>query len=73
MFTHKKHQRVGHLYQGRNKAILVDKDAYLLEVGRYILLNPVRAGMVDTPNEYEWSSWHNTVGDKEVPNWLAID
>lgn len=69
----RKHRRVGHLYQGRYKAILVDKDAYLLEVGRYILLNPVRAGMVDTPNEYEWSSWHNTVGHNEAPDWLAID
>ena len=69
----RKHRRVGHLYQGRYKAILVDKEAYLLEVGRYILLNPVRAGMVDSPDEYEWSSWHSTLGEKEVPDWLAID
>ncbi|MEZ9911037.1 transposase, partial [Vibrio sp. 10N.261.51.A3] len=69
----RKHNRVGHLYQGRFKAILVDKDAYLLEVGRYILLNPVRANIVDTPNEYEWSSWPFVTGLKESPDWLAVD
>ena len=42
-----KYKRVGHLFQGRYKAILVDKDAYLLELCRYIILNPVRANMVD--------------------------
>ncbi|MEZ9873627.1 transposase, partial [Vibrio sp. 10N.261.51.C6] len=69
----RKHNRVGHLYQGRFKAILVDKDAYLLEVGRYILLNPVRANIVDTPNEYEWISWPFVTGLKESPDWLAVD
>ncbi|MCK6263676.1 addiction module toxin RelE, partial [Vibrio sp. ZSDE26] len=48
-------------------------EAYLLEVGRYILLNPVRANMVDTPNEYEWSSWLFITGFKEAPDWLAVD
>lgn len=42
----KKHHRVGHLFQGRYKVILVDKDAYLLELSRYIVLNPLRACMV---------------------------
>ncbi|PMJ90631.1 transposase [Vibrio sp. 10N.261.55.A7] len=69
----RKHNRVGHLYQGRYKAILVDKDAYLLEVGRYILLNPVRAHMVDTPDEYPWSSWDCIIGKKEAPDWLAVN
>jgi putative transposase len=47
----RKHHRVGHLFQGRYKAVLVDKDAYLLEVCRYIVLNPVRANMVSSPEE----------------------
>jgi putative transposase len=47
----RKHHRVGHLFQGRYKAVLVDKDAYLLELCRYIVLNPVRANMVSSPEE----------------------
>lgn len=69
----RKHHRVGHLFQGRYKAILVDKDAYLLELCRYIVLNPVRARMVDTPDEWLWSSWHNMIGKNESPSWLATD
>ena len=69
----RKHRRVGHLFQGRYKSILVDKESYLLEVGRYILLNPVRAKMVDTPEEYEWSSLCYLTAQQQVPNWLAID
>jgi putative transposase len=69
----RKHLRVGHLFQGRYKAILIDKDAYLLELCRYIVLNPVRAGIVDYPCEWLWSSWHNMVGSPATPNWLATD
>ncbi|WP_220486021.1 transposase, partial [Psychromonas sp. SR45-3] len=69
----RKYGRVGHLFQGRYKAILVDKAAYLLELCRYIILNPVRAKMVDTPDEWLWSSWHCMVGKQASPNWLATD
>ena len=47
--SNRRHRRVGHLFQGRFKAILVDRDAYLLELARYVVLNPVRAGMVKKP------------------------
>lgn len=68
------YQRVGHLFQGRYKSILVDKDSYLLELCRYIVLNPVRAkGMVDHPSEWQWSSYHETIGMREAPEWLAVD
>ena len=56
---YQKYQRIGHLFQGRYKAILIDGDSYLIELIRYIHLNPVRAGMVDDPVDYEWSS-HST-------------
>lgn len=69
----RKHHHVGHLFQGRYKAILVDKDAYLLELSRYIVLNPVRAKIVDSPDEWLWSSWHNMVARKSSPKWLATD
>ncbi len=57
-----KHDRVGPLYQGRFKAILVDRENYFLELCRYIVLNPVRAGIVRSPEEYHWSSYRVTAG-----------
>ncbi len=57
IYYNKKRNRCGHLFQGRYKSILVDKDNYLLELTRYIHLNPVRAKMVSRPEEYTWSSY----------------
>ncbi len=68
-----KHKRKGHLFQGRYKAILVDADAYLTELSRYIHLNPVRAGMVDMPEKYSWSSYRYYIGKKKKPDWLFVD
>ena len=56
------HRRVGHVFQGRYKAILVEQDSYLLELARYIVLNPVRAGMVSTAKQWKWSSYRATAG-----------
>jgi putative transposase len=58
----KMHGRTGHLFQGRYKAILIQKDSHLLEVCRYVVLNPVRAKIVEKPEEYEWSSYLSTAG-----------
>ena len=60
----------GHLFQGRFKAILVDSDSYLLEVCRYVDLNPVRAGMVERPDAYRWSSYRALAGLVALPEWL---
>lgn len=65
-------KRTGHLFQGRFKAILVDADSYLLELVRYIHLNPVRAGMVKDPEEYPWSG-HRAYLGKEILPWLTTD
>ena len=67
------HERSGHLFQGRFKGILVGKDAYLLELGRYVVLNPVRAGMVASAEDWLWSICRAMLGDAPVPNWLAVD
>ncbi len=67
------HNRVGHVFQGRYKAILVQKDAYLIEVSRYIVLNPVRASMVRTARDWFWSNYRATAGMSETPNWLETD
>lgn len=63
----RRHQRVGHLLQGRYKAILVDKDNYLLELCRYVALNPVRAKIVKDPKDWKWSSYQATTGHKGIP------
>ena len=68
-----KHKRVGHLFQGRYKAILVDKDSYLLELCRYVVLNPVRAKMVEAPGNWQWSSFLVTIGKQEGFEGLATD
>ncbi len=65
------HGRVGHVFQGRFKSILVDKDAYLLELSRYIVLNPVRAGMVGDASEWPWSSYQATAGEEPAPAFLT--
>ena len=68
-----KHKRVGHLFQGRYKAILVDKNSYLLELCRYVVLNSVRAKMVDAPGNWQWSSFLVTIGKQEGFVGLATD
>lgn len=69
----KRHLRTGHLLQGRYKAILIQKDNHLLEVCRYVALNPVRAGMVENPGDWRWSSYLATAG-KETPHaCLTVD
>jgi len=69
----RKHKRVGHLFQGRYKAVLVDRDAYLLELNRYIVLNPIRAKMVQNPGDWPWSNWHAVMGKMASPEWLATE
>ena len=66
-----KHQRVGHLLQGRYKSILVDKENYLLELSRYMVLNPISAGIVKDPKDYRWSSYQATAGDTHIPGLLS--
>jgi len=69
----KRHQRVGHLLQGRYQAILVDKDHYLLELCRYVVLNPVRAKIVKDPGDWKWSTYRATIGDDQGIPCLTTD
>ena len=66
----RRHAKVGHLFQGRFKAVVVQEDAYFLEVCRYVDLNPVRAGMVKQPQDWAWSSYRAHTGRAEGPRWL---
>lgn len=67
------HNRVGHVFQSRYKAILVDEENYLLEVCRYVVLNPVRANFVLDPGEWQWSSYQATMGEGRSLRNLAIN
>jgi len=69
----RRHGRVGHIFQGRYKAILVEKDAHLLELCRYIVLNPVRVGMVESTEQWRWSSHHEVLRSESSGGWLAVD
>lgn len=65
-----RHERVGHVLQGRFTAILVERDRHELELARYVVLNPVRAALVASPEEYPWSSLRATLGLDPAPRWL---
>lgn len=67
------HKRVGHVFQGRYKAILVQKENYLLELSRYIVLNPVRAHMVRSAKDWPWSSYRATAGLSVNNKWLTTN
>ena len=69
----KKHKRVGHLFQGRYKAILIQRESYLLEVSRYVVLNPVRIKVVRKPEEWKWSSYRSTAGKEKAEVFLTVD
>lgn len=71
--SNRRHGRVGHLFQGRFKAILVDSDTYLLELARYVVLNPVRAGMVRKPDKWPWSSYRACMGMAPAQPFLSVD
>jgi hypothetical protein len=68
-----KRNRAGPLFQGRYKAILVQIDEYAKELSRYIHLNPVRAKMVNLPEDHQWSSYSSFIGKKSFPEWLTRD
>ena len=69
----RRHKRVGHLFQGRFKSILVEKDNYLLELARYIVLNPVRAKIVQSVCDWPWSSYTATAGEEQAPAFLTVE
>ena len=72
-WSNRYHGRSGHLFQGRYKAVMVDSDSYFQELCRYIVLNPVRAGMVDSAGDWPWSSYQATAGLAAPTPWLTTD
>jgi len=72
-YYNRKHDRVGHVFQGRYKGILVERDAYLLELARYVVLNPMRANMTKNITAWKWSNYKATIGEAISPPWLETD
>lgn len=68
-----RHRRVGHLFQGRFKSILVDRESHLLELLRYVVLNPVRCGSVRYAGDWRWSNYRATAGLTAAPSWLEVN
>ena len=72
-YLNRRHHKTGHVFQGRFKSILVEKDAHLLSLCRYIVLNPVRAKMVEHPEKWKWSSYRPTATGQHVPDFLSVN
>jgi putative transposase len=73
IWFNRRHGRTGHLFEGRFRAKLVERETYLLEVLRYVVLNRVRARVATTPGEWPWSSYRATAGEEPAPPWLEVD
>ncbi|MFZ0255584.1 MAG: hypothetical protein WAN46_08055 [Gammaproteobacteria bacterium] len=67
------HGRIGRLFEGRFKTILIKRDSYLLELCRYVILNPVRSRRVKSPERYSWSSYRAMAGFADSLAFLTID
>lgn len=72
IWFNRRHERSGHLFGGRFKAFVIEKETHLTEVLRYVALNPVRAKMVERPEDYRWSSYRATAGLERSPEWLDV-
>ena len=72
-YFNRRHKTVGHVFQGRFKAIMVDKESYLLSLCRYVVLNPVRIGVVKGPSQWKWNSYRATTGEVKRPPFLTVD
>lgn len=68
----RRYERSGHLFQGRFHAKLIQKETYFAQVLRYVVLNPVRAKIVERPEQYRWSSYRATIGLDAAPEWLDL-
>jgi len=69
----RRHGRVGHVFQGRFKDQIVDRDRYLMALSKYVVMNPVRAGLVNQPEEWPWSSYRATAGLSPAPAFLSVE
>lgn len=72
-YFNREYHQTGAVFRGRFKSVVIQKDLYLLEMCRHIVLNPLRADIVDSPEDYVWSSYLATAGRERAPSWLIVD
>jgi len=72
-YLFRKKEKRGHIFAGRYRAILIDTEEYLLTVSKYIHRNPIKAALVKSPSEYEWSSYRHFCNARKIPKWMSID
>ncbi len=71
-YFNREYHQTGAVFRGRFKSVVVEKDLYLKEMSRHIILNPLRADVVDYPEDYLWSSYRATAGLETAPSWLVV-
>lgn len=72
-YFNREYHQSGAIFRGRFKSIVIQKERYLREMSRHIVLNPLRADLVDYPEDYLWSSYRATAGLDQAPSWLVVD
>ncbi|MEE9425039.1 MAG: transposase [Methylococcales bacterium] len=72
-YFNREYHQSGAIFRGRFKSVVIQKEKYLREVSRHIILNPLRADLVDYPEDYKWSSYRATAGMEQAPAWLVVD
>jgi len=72
-YSNRRHGRVGHLFQGPFKSVIIENDIHLLAALAYVLMNPVDAGIVAEPGQWKWSSYSPTIGLASLPPYLSLD
>lgn len=71
--SNRRHHRSGHLFEARYRSLLVQRESYLRRVNRYVVRNPVRAGLTKEAGEWSWSTYRSTAGLESCPSWLHVD
>jgi REP element-mobilizing transposase RayT len=71
--SNRRHGQTGHVFEGRFRSLVIQRDSYLMRAARYVVRNPVRAGLVAHAGTWPWSSYRATAGLEPVPRWLHVD
>jgi putative transposase len=71
--SNRRHGQTGHVFEGRFRSLVIERESYLKRAARYVVRNPVRAGLVANPAAWRWSSYRATAGLERVPRWLEVE
>lgn len=72
-WSNRRHKRAGHLFEARYRSVIVQRELYLKRVSRYVVLNPVRAGLVESPGDWRWTTYRGTAGLETPQPWLSLE